>query len=51
MITQTVIEMCNNCYNRFWIFDSFTPLHCMKCELLGLPDGYTLAIGDGRDGQ
>ncbi len=48
MIEQTTMTMCNNCYARFWEMDPFTPLHCMKCEILGLPDGYTLTIDDGR---
>lgn len=51
MIEQTVIEWCNNCDARFWSFDPFTPLHCMKCELLGLPDAYALTIDDGRSGE
>jgi len=51
MITQTTIEICNNCYDRFWEMDPFTPFWCMKCEYLGLPVSYALSIEHGSGGE
>jgi len=41
--TQTTIEMCNNCYARFWSFEP-EPIHCIKCELLGLPMEWSVEV-------
>ena len=35
-LKQTIFEICNNCSSRFWGFE-LEPIHCMKCEYLGLP--------------
>ena len=40
---QTIIEWCNNCDARFWSFEPF-PIHCMKCELLGLPQEASIEV-------
>ena len=35
-LKQIVFEICNNCSSRFWGLEP-EPIHCMKCELFGLP--------------
>ena len=39
-MTQEVIELCNNCYARFWAFED-GPIHCIVC---GDWHGYTLEV-------
>ena len=40
MITQTVYEMCKNCYDRFWAFEE-PVMHCIVC---GDSHGYTMEV-------
>jgi hypothetical protein len=40
-MTQDVIELCNNCYARFWAFEE-PVLFCIVC---GDWHGYSLAVG------